>query len=142
MAPPPRAREYRLARARLPGRSQRIFFAARAFSRARFPAGFSFSAGRAGRLPVYSHAEAMFSISGKPRPLVFSCTYIPVSYTHLDLDLLFGTKNTDFPYLLLETVAIAFLGTIFGGILAVPFSFLASGNIVPKPCLLYTSRCV
>jgi len=30
-------------------------------------------------------------------------------------------------------VAIAFLGTIFGGILAVPFSFLASGNIVPKP---------
>lgn len=50
-----------------------------------------------------------------------------------DLDLLFGTKNTDVPYLLLETVAIAFLGTIFGGILAVPFSFLASGNIVPKP---------
>ena len=48
-----------------------------------------------------------------------------------DLDLLFGTKNTDVPYLLLETVAIAFLGTIFGGILAVPFSFLASGNIVP-----------
>ena len=50
-----------------------------------------------------------------------------------DLDLLFGTKNTDVPYLLLETVAIAFLGTIFGGILAAPFSFLASGNIVPKP---------
>ena len=77
MAPPLRAREYRLARARLLGRSQRFFFAARAFSRARFPAGFSFSAGWAGRLPVYSHAEAMFSISGKPRPLVFSCTYIP-----------------------------------------------------------------
>jgi phosphonate transport system permease protein len=37
------------------------------------------------------------------------------------------------PYLLLETIAIALLGTLFGGILAIPFSFLCSSRIVPKP---------
>lgn len=36
------------------------------------------------------------------------------------------------PYLMLETVAIAFLGTLLGAILAVPFAFLASRNVVPK----------
>lgn len=36
------------------------------------------------------------------------------------------------PYLLLETVCIALLGTIIGTILAVPLSFMASSNIVPK----------
>ena len=36
------------------------------------------------------------------------------------------------PYLLFQTIAIAFLGTIIGGILAIPFSFLASDRIVPK----------
>src|SRR5699024_11798692 len=37
------------------------------------------------------------------------------------------------PYLLVETLAIAFLGTIVGAILSVPFAFLAASNIVPKP---------
>ena len=36
------------------------------------------------------------------------------------------------PYLLFQTIAIAFLGTIIGGILAIPFSFLACDRIVPK----------
>lgn len=36
------------------------------------------------------------------------------------------------PYLLLETMAIAFLGTVIGAILAIPFSFLTSPNIVPS----------
>jgi phosphonate transport system permease protein len=53
--------------------------------------------------------------------------------THPDLKLLFGTGETDVPYLLLQTMAIAVLGTIFGAILAVPFAFLASTNILPKP---------
>ena len=43
-----------------------------------------------------------------------------------DRALLFGTKDTDVPYLLLQTMAIAVLGTIFGAILAIPFAFLAS----------------
>lgn len=34
---------------------------------------------------------------------------------------------------LLQTVAIAVLGTLFGAILAIPFAFLAASNIMPKP---------
>lgn len=51
---------------------------------------------------------------------------------HPDLDLMFGLSETDVPYLLLQTAAIAILGTLFGAILAVPFAFLASENIMPK----------
>ena len=50
-----------------------------------------------------------------------------------DKALLFGTSETDVPYLLLQTISIAVLGTIFGAILAIPFAFLASENIMPKP---------
>lgn len=50
-----------------------------------------------------------------------------------DFDLMFGTSDTDVPYLLLQTIAIAVLGTLFGAILAIPFAFLASFNIMPKP---------
>ena len=50
-----------------------------------------------------------------------------------DTGLLFGTGETDVPYLLLQTVAIAILGTLFGAILAIPVAFLASENIMPKP---------
>ena len=50
-----------------------------------------------------------------------------------DKNLLFGTSETDVPYLLLQTMAIAVLGTVFGAILAIPFAFLASENIMPKP---------
>ncbi len=52
---------------------------------------------------------------------------------HPDFKLLFGTGDTDVPYLLLQTIAIAILGTIFGAILAIPFAFLASFTIMPKP---------
>ena len=48
-------------------------------------------------------------------------------------NLLFGTSDTDVPYLLLQTIAIAIIGTLFGGILAIPFAFLAAENIMPKP---------
>ncbi len=50
-----------------------------------------------------------------------------------DFNLMFGTSDTDVPYLLLQTIAIAVLGTLFGAILAIPFAFLASFNIMPKP---------
>ena len=52
--------------------------------------------------------------------------------THPDTALLFSTSTDGVPYLMLQTIAIAILGTIFGSILAIPFSFLASENIVPK----------
>ena len=49
-----------------------------------------------------------------------------------DTELLFNVTN-GVPYLLLETIAIAFLGTIVGAILAIPLAFLSASNIVQKP---------
>ena len=51
---------------------------------------------------------------------------------HPDLKLLFNLTEEGVPYQLLQTIAIAVLGTLFGGLLAVPFSFLACDRIVPK----------
>lgn len=51
---------------------------------------------------------------------------------HPDLDLLFNFTNTGVAYLLLETMCIAFLGTIVGAIIAIPLAFISSSNIMPK----------
>jgi phosphonate transport system permease protein len=53
-----------------------------------------------------------------------------------DLNLLLNFSKQSVPYLLLETLAIAFLGTLIGSILAIPFAFLSASNIVPKPVAL------
>ena len=53
-----------------------------------------------------------------------------------DTTLLFDRTNKGVAYLLLETICIAFLGTLVGSILAIPFAFLSSTNIVPKPVAL------
>lgn len=47
-------------------------------------------------------------------------------------DLLLNFGTTGVPYLLLQTIAIAVLGTIIGSIISVPFAFMCSANIVPK----------
>lgn len=52
--------------------------------------------------------------------------------SHPDASLLFNLTRDGVPYMLFETVAIAILGTLFGGLLAIPLSFLASENIMPK----------
>lgn len=54
-----------------------------------------------------------------------------------DFGLLFDFGN-GVPFLLVETIAIAFLGTIIGSVLAVPFAFLSASNIVPKPVSFIT----
>ena len=51
---------------------------------------------------------------------------------HPDTKLLFILTTEGVPYQLFQTGAIAVLGTIIGGLLAVPFSFLACDKIVPK----------
>lgn len=53
-----------------------------------------------------------------------------------DTDLLFNFTKQGVPYLLLETISIAFLGTIVGAIIAIPISFMSASNIVPKPIAL------
>ena len=52
--------------------------------------------------------------------------------THPETLLLFNLTTKGIPYLLLETISIAFLGTIIGAILAIPVAFLSSTNIVPR----------
>jgi len=61
---------------------------------------------------------------------------------HPDMNLLFNLTNEGVPYQLFQTVAIAVLGTLIGGILAVPFSFLASEKIVPKWLALITNALI
>ncbi|MEG0708379.1 MAG: phosphonate ABC transporter, permease protein PhnE [Cellulosilyticaceae bacterium] len=53
-----------------------------------------------------------------------------------DTKLLFNLTPQGVPYLLLETMCIAFLGTIVGAVLAIPIAFLSATNIVPKPIAL------
>ena len=50
---------------------------------------------------------------------------------HPNMELLFDFTE-GVPALLLETICIALLGSLFGTILAIPLAFLASSNIVPK----------
>lgn len=52
--------------------------------------------------------------------------------THPDARLLLDLTRDGVLYMLFETIAIAVLGTLIGGLLAVPISFLASENIMPK----------
>lgn len=53
-----------------------------------------------------------------------------------DTNLLFNFTKQGVAYLLLETMCIAFLGTLVGAVLAIPFSFLGATNIVPRPLAL------
>ena len=55
---------------------------------------------------------------------------------HPDTELLFDFTTSGVAYLLFETICIAFLGTVVGMVLAIPISFFASSNIVPKPIAL------
>ena len=55
-----------------------------------------------------------------------------------DTSLLFGLGDSGVMYLILQTIAIAFLGTLVGAIIAVPLSFISATNIVPKPVVLVT----
>lgn len=50
-----------------------------------------------------------------------------------DMHTLIGFHDQSVPYLILETLSIAFLGTVAGTILAIPLSFLAARNVTPRP---------
>lgn len=49
-----------------------------------------------------------------------------------DLDLLFSLTSTGVLALIIETLAIAFLGTVIGAILAIPFAFISSNRVVKR----------
>lgn len=52
---------------------------------------------------------------------------------HPDMNMLFSWNKDSVPFLLCETLAIAFLGTVLGSLVAIPLAFLSARNIVPKP---------
>ena len=60
---------------------------------------------------------------------------------HPEPKLLFNLTIQGVPYLLLETVCIAFLGTLVGAFLAIPLSFLSASNLMPAP-VAYISRLI
>lgn len=68
-------------------------------------------------------------IAAKGSEVAYGIVY---GISHPDTKLLFSTASDGVPFLILQTIAIAILGTIFGAILAVPVSFLSSKNIVNK----------
>lgn len=53
-----------------------------------------------------------------------------------DPELLFNMTKQSVPYLLLETMAIAFLGTLVGAVFSFPIAFLASSKIMPVPVVV------
>ncbi|MEG2116409.1 MAG: phosphonate ABC transporter, permease protein PhnE, partial [Clostridia bacterium] len=53
-----------------------------------------------------------------------------------DLKMLFNLTEKGVPFLLLETICIAFLGTVVGAVISIPISFLSATNLVPKPIAL------
>lgn len=50
---------------------------------------------------------------------------------HPDLKFLFALDTSGVGYLLLQTIAIAILGTLIGAIIAIPLSFLSATNMMP-----------
>lgn len=55
-----------------------------------------------------------------------------------DLSLLFDWTSTGILYLLVETIAIAFLGTMLGAVIAIPLAFLSASSIVSSPAASIT----
>jgi phosphonate transport system permease protein len=81
-------------------------------------------------LVIWSAAGIQFNgIAAKGSEVAYGIVY---GLTHPDLALLFDTSTEGVMYLTAQTIAIAILGTIFGAILAIPVSFLASKNITNK----------
>ena len=52
---------------------------------------------------------------------------------HPDTGLLFNLTVQGVPYLLLETVCIAFLGTVWGAVISIPLVFLSASNLSSQP---------
>lgn len=52
---------------------------------------------------------------------------------HPDTKLLFSMTTQGVPYLLLETICIAFLGTLVGALISIPLAFLSAQNLVGGP---------
>ena len=57
---------------------------------------------------------------------------------HPNLETLLGLGESGVLHLLLETAAIAFMGTIVGAVFSIPLAFLASRKVMPMPITVIT----
>ncbi len=82
---------------------------------------------------IWSSSAVSFTATSKGLEVAGN---IVLGILHPDTKLLFNFTNKGVAYLLLETMCIAFLGTIVGAILSIPLSFLSATNIVARPIAL------
>ncbi len=79
---------------------------------------------------------AVWSISGIEYPGLAENGTIAVSilraFVNPNWDMMWSLEPHDVPMLMFETIGIAFLGTLLGAVLSIPFAFLTAKNIVGK----------
>jgi phosphonate transport system permease protein len=68
----------------------------------------------------------------KETNLLFALQTMVNGFLNPNLEFLFGLDTASIPYLTLETISIAFVGTFIASILAIPFGFLTAKNVVGK----------
>jgi phosphonate transport system permease protein len=79
---------------------------------------------------IYSFVAS--EIQFRDTNLFFAFQSMVNGFLNPNLDFLFGLDDASIPYLTLETISIAFVGTFIAAILAVPFGFLTAKNVVGK----------
>lgn len=80
---------------------------------------------------LWSASSVQFKgIASKGSEVAYGVLY---GLLHPDLVLLSDLGEYGVLFLMIETIAIALLGTLFSAFLAIPFAFLSSDRIVPKP---------
>jgi phosphonate transport system permease protein len=85
-------------------------------------------------LIVWSSSTVNFTITAKGLEIAGN---ILAGIFHPDTEMLFDFTNKGVAYLLLETMCIAFLGTIVGSIFSIPLSFLSATNVVARPVAIF-----
>ena len=85
---------------------------------------------------LWSSSTLEFSILGAGGMMIARNMFMGIFSP--DTSILFDWQN-GVPFLLVETLAIAFVGTLVGSILAVPLAFLSSVNIVGRPIAFVTN---
>ena len=64
--------------------------------------------------------------------LLFAFQNMMRGFLNPNTEFLFGLDSASIPYLTIETISIAFVGTFIAAILAIPFGFLTAKNVVGK----------
>ena len=80
-------------------------------------------------LVIWSSSAVNFDISSNGGVIASS---IMRGIFHPSMELIFNFTDSGLPYLLLETICIALLGTIVGAIFSIPLSFLSAPNVVNR----------